>query len=219
MKNSLKSILAVVIFSLANPVSGALFASPQTPTPRIDKVSALTLTRAGRLQIFGANFGATQGDSQILIDDVSAPVSRWSDTLVVAYVPDAVRIATVSLRIVTGPGSSNKLLLNIKANNFDSLAPQANGSIRWRFEVDGDYMAFRPTIGPDGTIYFQDDNGHLYALRPDGSVKWIFQGGILQVLLPSERTILPTSQAILRFKQLVLLAHLYGSSQIQTVRG
>jgi outer membrane protein assembly factor BamB len=28
----------------------------------------------------------------------------------------------------------------------------------------------------DGTIYFQDVNGHLYALRPDGSVKWIFQG-------------------------------------------
>ena len=55
-------------------------------------------------------------------------------------------------------------------------APQVNGSIKWRFEVNGDYMAFRPTIGPDGTIYFQDVNGHLYALRPDGSVKWIFQG-------------------------------------------
>src|SRR6185503_20519935 len=55
-------------------------------------------------------------------------------------------------------------------------APQVNGTIKWRFEVDGDYMAFRPTIGPDGTIYFQDVNGHLYALRPDGSVKWVFQG-------------------------------------------
>ena len=58
----------------------------------------------------------------------------------------------------------------------DVTAPQANGSIKWQFEVDGDYMSFRPTIGPDGTIYFQDVDGHLYALRPDGSVKWIFQG-------------------------------------------
>src|SRR4026207_323782 len=59
----------------------------------------------------------------------------------------------------------------------DANAPQANGSIKWRVEGDGDYMAFRPTIGPDGTIYFQNVNGQLYALRPDGSVKWIFQGG------------------------------------------
>lgn len=56
-------------------------------------------------------------------------------------------------------------------------APQVNGSIRWRFTVDGSYMPFRPTIGPDGTIYFQDENGHLYALRSDCTAKWIFQGG------------------------------------------
>src|SRR4029079_8023456 len=114
----------------------------------------------------------------VLIDGASAPVSRWSDTLVVAYVPEAARIAVVQVQVVTGAGSSNNLLLDVKANDLslNVTAPQANGSIKWRFEVDGDYMAFRPTIGPDGAIYFQDDNGRLYALRPDGSVKWIFQG-------------------------------------------
>jgi hypothetical protein len=71
------------------------------------------------------------------------------------------------------------VLLDVKANPLllDVTAPQANGSIKWQFQVDGDYMPFRPTIGPDGTIYFQDVDGHLYALRPDGSVKWIFPGG------------------------------------------
>ena len=58
-----------------------------------------------------------------------------------------------------------------------SPTPQANGSIRWKFQVAGNHIEFRPTIGPDGTIYFQDDNGHMYALRPDGSVKWTLLTG------------------------------------------
>jgi hypothetical protein len=177
MKNSFKSFLVLVIICLANTAPGATFSSPKATSPRIDSISALTLARAGRLLIFGANFGAIAPGSQVLIDGVPAPVSRWSDTLVVAYVPESARIATVPVQVVTSAGSSNNLLLDVKANNLDVTAPQANGSIKWRFEVDGDYMAFRPTIGPDGTIYFQDVNGHLYALRPDGSVKWIFQGG------------------------------------------
>ncbi|HTG13910.1 MAG TPA: PQQ-binding-like beta-propeller repeat protein [Blastocatellia bacterium] len=179
MKNSFKSFVVLVIICLAGTAPGASFSSPQAPSPRIDSISDLTLVQAGRLRIFGANFGAIKAGSQVLIDGVPAPVSRWSDTLVVAYVPEAAQIATVSVQIVTKAGPSNNLLLDVKANNLllGITAPQANGSIKWQFEVDGDYMGFRPTIGPDGTIYFQDVDGHLYALRPDGSVKWIFQGG------------------------------------------
>jgi PQQ-like domain/Viral BACON domain/IPT/TIG domain len=178
MKDSRKSFLVLVIICLAGTAPGTTFSSPQSPSPRIDGVSASTLARAGRLRIFGANFGSIEAGSQVLIDGVPAPVSRWSDTLVVAYVPEAARIATVSVQVDTSAGSSNNLLLDVKANNLllDVKAPQANGSIKWQFEVDGDYMGFRPTIGPDDTIYFQNVHGQLYALRPDGSVKWIFQG-------------------------------------------
>ncbi|HSF22877.1 MAG TPA: IPT/TIG domain-containing protein, partial [Blastocatellia bacterium] len=101
MKNSLKYILVLVIICLANIAPGASFSSPQTPSPRIKSVSALTLARAERLRIFGENFGAIEAGSQVLIDGVPAPVSRWSDTLVVAYVPESVRIATVPVQIVT----------------------------------------------------------------------------------------------------------------------
>jgi outer membrane protein assembly factor BamB len=179
MKKSLKSFLVLVIVCLAGTAPGATFSSPQSRSPRIDSVSASTLARAGRLRIFGANFGSINAGCHVLIDGVPAPVSRWSDTLVVAYVPEAVQTASVSVQIIANSGSSNNLLLDVKDNNLslDVKAPLANGSIRWQFEVDGDYMGFRPTIGPDGTIYFQDVDGHLYALRPDGSVKWIFQGG------------------------------------------
>lgn len=81
MKNSFKSIL-VVIICLAGTAPGASFSSPQATSPRIDSVSASTPGRAGRLRIFGANFGAIEPGSQVLIGGVRAPVSRWSDTLV-----------------------------------------------------------------------------------------------------------------------------------------
>ena len=179
MNKSLKSLLVLVVVILADTAPVASVSSAQAPSPRIDSISSLTLGRAGRLRIFGANFGTIEAGSQVLIDGVPAPVSRWSENLVVAYVPEAAGIGTVSVQVVTKADSSNKLLLDIKAGYAPGgvMAFQANGRIKWQFEVDGDYMGFRPTIGPDGTIYFQDVEGHLYALRPDGSVKWIFQGG------------------------------------------
>jgi len=177
MKNSSKLFLTVLI-CLAATVPVASFSSPQSASPRIENVSIATPGRSGRLRIFGENFGASQAGGKVLVDRMPAPVSRWSDRLVVAYVPDTAQIGNVSVQVVTEAGSSNSLELDVKDNLAPGVsAPQGNGSIRWQFEVDADYMEFRPTIGPDGTIYFQDVDGHLYALRPDGSVKWIFQGG------------------------------------------
>jgi hypothetical protein len=179
MKTSPKPFLIFAIICLASGALGASPSSQSATSPRIDSISASAIGRAGRLRIFGANFGAFQGGGQVLIDGAPAPVSRWSDNLVVAYVPETARAATVSVHVVTSGGSSNHLSLDVKGNNQlpDATTPQTNGSIRWQFQVDGSYMLFRPTIGPDGTIYFQDDNGQLYALRPHGTVKWIFQGG------------------------------------------
>ena len=180
MKNSFKSFLAILIFCLAAIAPpGPIISAAQAPAPRIDGISAETLPIAGRLRIFGENFGAIKADSEILIDGVAAPISRWSDTLVVAYVPELAHSGAVAVQVLTNSGASNKLPLDIKGSVQLSnvTAPQVNGTIKWRFEVDGDYMPFRPTIAPDGTIYFQDDSGHLYALRADGTVKWIFPGG------------------------------------------
>lgn len=137
---------------------------------RIDSLSAASLTRSGRLRLFGANFGAAQGNSQVLIDGVPAIVSRWSDTSIVAYVPESAALGFVSVQVATGGGLSNSIALDVTAR-------QASGRIRWRFEVDGDYTAFRPTAAPDGTVYVHDVSGRLYALRPDGGLKWIFKGG------------------------------------------
>jgi IPT/TIG domain-containing protein/BACON domain-containing protein/putative pyrroloquinoline-quinone-binding quinoprotein/putative pyrroloquinoline-quinone binding quinoprotein len=176
MRNSFKVFL-VVIICFAATATGTAFSSLQADPPRIDSISAPALGRAGRLRIHGSNFGTIVDGGYVLIDGVRAPVSRWSDSLIVAYVPEAARITTVPVQVVA-KSVSNTFSLDVTGNSLrDIAAPQANGSIKWQFEVDGDYMEFRPTIGPDGTVYFQDVNGHLYALNPDGSVKWIFQGG------------------------------------------
>ena len=185
MKNSFKLFLVIMIICVGSVAPRPGFSStqeastripPPEASPRIDSISGLG--RSARLRIFGANFGATKSSSEVLVDGVAAPVSRWSDSLVVAYVPAGAQLGIVPVQIITSAGASNKLLLDATAqNDLDIAAPETNGSIKWRFEVDGDYMPFRPTIGPDGTIYFQDDTGRLYALKPDGLVKWIFQGG------------------------------------------
>ncbi|MBI2388553.1 MAG: PQQ-binding-like beta-propeller repeat protein [Deltaproteobacteria bacterium] len=51
------------------------------------------------------------------------------------------------------------------------FALNANGSERWRFPVAGEVHS-SPTIGPDGSVYFCGHNGNLYALGPDGKLRF-----------------------------------------------
>ncbi|OPY25678.1 MAG: outer membrane biogenesis protein BamB [Methanomethylovorans sp. PtaU1.Bin073] len=45
------------------------------------------------------------------------------------------------------------------------------GGLKWKFNVNG---GSAPVIGSDGTIYI--GSGFLYALNPDGTLKWKYQG-------------------------------------------
>src|SRR5258708_1740855 len=42
------------------------------------------------------------------------------------------------------------------------------------------YIRTRPAVGADGTVYTTDIGGSLYALTPDGGLKWVFSdlGGL-----------------------------------------
>jgi len=60
-----------------------------------------------------------------------------------------------------------------------ALGPAVQTEPRWTFRPDANTFVWRPAIAPDGTIYvttvaFTSDgvDGRLYALYPDGSVKW-----------------------------------------------
>ena len=50
------------------------------------------------------------------------------------------------------------------------------GRVQWRFQADDLYILGRPAVGTDGTIYAAGVGGHLYALTPNGGLKWIFRG-------------------------------------------
>ncbi|PFR36899.1 PQQ-binding-like beta-propeller repeat protein [Bacillus thuringiensis] len=65
--------------------------------------------------------------------------------------------------------------------NWNKNSPYAGtetGKVKWEYKLykkDGDIQSFSapPAIGSDGTIYIGNYNRKLYALNPDGSIKWI----------------------------------------------
>ena len=45
---------------------------------------------------------------------------------------------------------------------------------KWAFDTGGGVVS-SPTVGSDGTIYLGSNDGHLYAIRPDGTLRWKFE--------------------------------------------
>jgi len=51
-------------------------------------------------------------------------------------------------------------------------APPATNVLKWKFQTNGEVYA--PSIGEDGTIYAGSYDQHVYAINPDGTLKWKF---------------------------------------------
>jgi outer membrane protein assembly factor BamB len=51
------------------------------------------------------------------------------------------------------------------------IALRSDGSEVWSFDA-GSRVPLSPALGPEGTIYVGARNGNLYALNPDGTLKW-----------------------------------------------
>ena len=153
----------------------------------IDNLSASTLPRSSLLEIFGSNFG---GNGEVLIGGVAAPVSYWSSTRVIAYVPESAPLMNVTVQVVNGVGPSNTLPLSVTER------PAASGRVNWRFRMDGPYSMVRPAVGPDGTIYAVDAFEHLYALAPDGGLKWVVNAaGSKGVAVGADSTVYVASES------------------------
>ncbi|MBI1853213.1 MAG: PQQ-binding-like beta-propeller repeat protein [Planctomycetes bacterium] len=162
--SSLVALLVGIAFVL-----GAAISAAQPAVPRIDGLSAAAVARSGRLRISGANFGAAQSGSQVQISGQVAPVTRWTDGLITAYVPESSPLGSVVVQVTTSSGASNPFPLTVNLR-------ESAGRVRWRFQADSQYVIVRPAVGPDSTVYAVDVDGHLYALRPDGSLAWIVNG-------------------------------------------
>lgn len=164
-------------FILAGLCSVAAAARPPTDAqggdgiatePVLSSLSPASVPRSDRVRLHGSGFGASQGASAVLIGNLPAPITQWSQTDITAYVPKDAATGTVPVQVVTNGGASNTLAIRVT-----KPVPTA-GRVSWRFRADSLYIMGRPAVGADGTIYAADISGHLYALDRDGGLKWIF---------------------------------------------
>ncbi len=170
-------VLASLVGSMAPAVAAG------SCVPAIDGLSKTAATRSGRVVISGSCFGGTQGNGTVAIGGLQAFVTNWSDTAVTAYVPEDAAIGSDGVSATTAHGKSNTVALQVTLR-------QADGRLAWRFEADSMYMVSRPVIGTDGTLYIDDIASHLYALTPDGGLKWVLnRAGDAGVAIGPDNTI------------------------------
>ena len=50
-------------------------------------------------------------------------------------------------------------------------------SFKWRYQTGGSIRGASPAVGADGTVYVGSYDSYLYAINPDGSLKWRYQTG------------------------------------------
>ena len=145
-----------------------LVAAAAVAQPTITSLSSSTAARSSRVLIQGSGFGSIQGAGHVEIGGISAPLTRWSDTLIAAYVPEAAATGTANVQVFDSQGFPSNLVPATV-----TLRPAQSGRIRWRFQEDFDYILSRPAVAPDGTVYSIDPTGHLYAVAANGGLKWI----------------------------------------------
>jgi hypothetical protein len=178
---------------LRNTCLFLLVAAAAVAQPNITSLSSSTAARSSRVLIQGSGFGAAQGNGHVVIGGAVSPLTRWSDTLLAAYVPEKATVGTVNVQVFDSTGSaSNTVPLNVTSRSGQS------GRVRWRFQVDADYILSRPAVASDGSVYSIDAYGHLYALAPDGGLQWIFnasRSGFGNVSLGPDGTIYTGSTA------------------------
>lgn len=129
----------------------------------ITEIKPTTATRSGFIEILGTNFS---DNGQVLIGGLPAAHSTWNSNRIVAYVPEGVLPGSPVVQVQTAGGISNGLPLTVT----DRIA---DGRVLWRFRMDALYSMVRPARASDGTIYVIDVYGRLYALAPNGALKWI----------------------------------------------
>ncbi len=82
---SMKRTLTALFLSLVTAAAAAA-------QPVITSLSADALERSGRLRVRGLSFGVPSEGSRVEIGGIPAAFTRWSDSLIVAYVPEAAAV-------------------------------------------------------------------------------------------------------------------------------
>ncbi len=66
---------------------------------------------------------------------------------------------------------------NVRHTGLSPYVGSQTGSLKWKFQTGGKIFGSSPVIGSDGTVYIGSGDDYLYALNPDGSLRWRFKTG------------------------------------------
>jgi outer membrane protein assembly factor BamB len=144
-------------------------AATSTSTVHISSLGPEAVTRSGPVTISGTGFGQKKSGF-VLIGGERAWTTLWNDSQIVAYVPETAAIGANRVEIVSGGVTS------VGPDLMVDKRPATTGTVAWRFEVLANYISHRADVGRDGTVYFNDSSGFLYALTPAGALKWVYDG-------------------------------------------
>lgn len=150
-------------------VAGGLASTAAASPPQIDSVGEGFVTRSGLVTLNGSGFGG-KNEGSVLIGGKPAWTTEWTDSRIVAYVPESAALGANAVEVASGGQESGKASLVVEER------PAATGMVAWRFEVLANYISHRADVARDGTVYFNDSSGFLYALTPAGALLWVYDG-------------------------------------------
>lgn len=161
---------ALRTFDMAHPPVPAV----QPGTPRIDIQSSSVIGPDGTIYIadFPGNLFALRDPGQGPNLDFVWRFHPEGGTSLHAT-PALGHDGSVYLGFSAGAGTKAR-------STFYSLKAPTSGTeaqIAWSVDVGEGRITSSPTVGPDGTIYAVNGAGKLYAIAPDGTVKWTAQTG------------------------------------------
>src|SRR5690348_8263536 len=91
-----------------------LLATLAAAQPTITGLSAPQISRSSRILIRGSRLGALQGIGRVEIGGIVAPTTRWTDTLIAAYIPETASVGVSNVQVFAADGtSSNRVPLRV----------------------------------------------------------------------------------------------------------
>jgi hypothetical protein len=84
----------------------------------------------------------------------------------------AVAFAAVAVMLVAAGTASGAVL-----PTGGPVAAASSGTVKWRFQVGGQYVLHRPAVGPDGGVVVASSSGSVYSLTAEGALRWVVRAG------------------------------------------
>ncbi len=130
--------------------------------------------RSSFVRLRGPGFGTLQG--KVTIGGLPAAIAHWDDSLIECYVPEAAALGKTVVSVKPGQRTLRPMKARLKVLAREALS----GRFKWRLKLPDQYVPSRPLVAPDGTIYAMGNFGHIYAVNPDGSLRWVVSpaGGV-----------------------------------------